>query len=61
MLTTPSATWVAVVLLGLGVVAVVRSALIVAANGSGSFRGDLLLSVLGGFGLIYLGQYLIDI
>ncbi|PVG80851.1 hypothetical protein DDE18_20925 [Nocardioides gansuensis] len=51
-------TWVAILLMVIGAVGIVRGSLIVAFGGSGRFRFDAALSLIAGFSLGLLGQYL---
>ena len=51
--------WVPVLALAVGILGVLRSAFIVAGRGHGRFRGDPWISLVAGFGLVLLGQYLL--
>ena len=52
-------TWLAIVVMGLGLVLVLRATFMVTVGGEGRFRADLWLTSLLGFALILTGQYLI--
>ena len=51
--------WLPVVAMTVGVILMLRATAIVATKGQGRFRADPLVSILVGFGLILLGQYLL--
>ncbi|WP_244928521.1 hypothetical protein [Nocardioides sp. W7] len=51
--------WVPVVAMAVGVILMLRATAIVATKGEGRFHADPLVSILVGFGLILLGQYLL--
>ena len=53
-------TWVALVCIAAGGVGIVRGSLIVALGGRGRFRFDAAISLIAGFSLALLGQYLYD-
>lgn len=50
--------WVAILCSVVGTLGILRGALIVAVSGDGRFRFDASLSLIAGFGLVVLGQYL---
>lgn len=52
-------TWFAVLIMALGTLGVLRSALLVATGSAGWYRGETWVSIAVGFPLIYLGQYLL--
>lgn len=51
-------TWVAILCMVVGMVGILRGALIVAVGGDGRFRFDASISLVAGFSLVILGQYL---
>lgn len=53
-------TVLAVILLTLGVTIVLRAVAIIASGGMGRFRSDPAVSVVAGFALILLGQWLLQ-
>lgn len=52
-------TWLPVLAMAVGVAAVLRATVIVATKGNGWFRGDPMITLMAGFGLILLGQSLL--
>lgn len=52
-------TWIPVACMAIGTVTVLRAAFIVAIKSTGRFRGDPFLTLVAGFLLVYLGQYLL--
>ena len=52
-------TWVAVLTMGVGLLCVLRAAVIVAVGGNGRFRFDPWISLILGSCLILIGQYLL--
>lgn len=49
----------AIVLMAIGLAGVLRAVVIISSGGDGRFRLDPWISMLGGFGLILLGQTLL--
>ena len=52
-------TWMPVACMAIGTVTVLRAAFIVATKSTGRFRGDPFVTLVIGFVLVYLGQYLL--
>ena len=52
-------TLAAAVVMGLGVLAVLRAVILVAGDAEGRFRSDAWVSLLVGFALIFLGRLLL--
>lgn len=46
--------------MAVGIIAVLRATAIVATKGDGRFRGDLIVTIVLGFGLLVAGQYLLQ-
>jgi hypothetical protein len=53
-------TSVLLLAMALGVILILRAAAIVATKGDGRFRGDPLVTIVLGFGLVLLAQYLLQ-
>lgn len=53
-------TWLLALTMGLGVILILRAAAIVAAKGEGRFRADPFVTLLLGFALVILAQYLLQ-
>lgn len=53
-------TWLPVLLMVLGVILILRATAIVVSKGVGRFRADPLATMVLGFGLVLLAQYLLD-
>lgn len=56
---TAIAFWIPVILMAVGILLVLRAAAVVTVKSEGRFRGDALVTTLGGFALILLGQFLL--
>ena len=52
--------WVAILCMVVGTLGVLRGVVIVAGGGHGRFRFDASASLIAGFSLMLLGQYLFD-
>lgn len=52
--------WLPIILMVVGVLLILRATVIVAIKGAGRFRADSLVTMVVGFGLILLAQYLLQ-
>ncbi len=53
-------TWLPVLAMAVGIIAVLRATAIVATKGEGRFPADVIVTSVLGFGLLVAGQYLLQ-